>query len=460
MCDGTLYNPNISDDSEWQPNESDLYDVDSESDFDDSDHTITESQFPQLSTRPLQKAKSKSKVWLSFGHLARHGRVISKCAKRYFCKLCLENKVLKRYIVYNNFELNFMKLFRYFFCTFISYSSGTSGTVLTAHLLEHDVDLKTAVKDKNQRKLTEVFFGPPAKRHKVNNNNETQHTLNRQFALWICCDLLPFGIVEKRGFRDFWNATKGDALELPSRTTVAVGALDDTYICFKNRLIQVLSQAPRFGSMTLDFWTDNHKRISYVTYTYHYMDEWTIKTFVLKTSAFAQSKSSDNIKQHFENTLEEFGLCGKKITVVSDGELSLVKACRLLKVMRTHCISHRIHLLITKDLFKHPTLKDFFEKFLSKLRSIHFKLIFKYQELKLYDNEEKQKKFHDAVHEAADLGTINIIWLMVNFFIVYIGKLAHVIFFVVQKKFWKQRIDSCSLMKGMISEAMDPISLV
>lgn len=49
---------------------------------------------------------------------------------------------------------------------------------------------------------------------------------------------------------------------------------------------------------------------------------------------------------------------------------------------------------------------------------------------------------------------------MVNFFIVYIGKLAHVIFFVVQKKFWKQRIDSCSLMKGMISEAMDPISMV
>lgn len=145
------------------------------------------------------------------------------------------------------------------------------------------------------------------------------------------------------------------------------------------------------------------------------MNEWTIKTFVLKTSAFPQSKNGVNIKQHFENTLEEFGLCGKKITVVTDGELSLVKACRLLKVIRTHCISHRIHLLITKDLFKHPTMEKFFEQFLGKLRQIHFKLLFKYQELKLYDNEEKQKKFHDAVHEAADLG-MKIIWLLVVVF--------------------------------------------
>lgn len=109
MCDETIDSQDMSSGSEWQPNESDLYAVDSESDFDDSDHTLTESQYPLLSTRPLQKKRCKSKVWQSFGHLARNGRVISKCARRFFCKLCLENKVLKRYV--RIFELNLPKLF-------------------------------------------------------------------------------------------------------------------------------------------------------------------------------------------------------------------------------------------------------------------------------------------------------------------------------------------------------------
>lgn len=164
------------------------------------------------------------------------------------------------------------------------------------HLGEHDIHLTSFAKDNNQRKLTDIFFGLPAKRQKVEKDYAAQHTLNRQFALWICCDLLPFGTLQKRGFQDFWKDTKRDDVNLPTRTTIFVGALDDIYICFKTRLIEVLSQAPKFGTMTFDFWTDNHKRISYITYTYHYMYEWTIKTFVLKTAAFGQQATGENIK--------------------------------------------------------------------------------------------------------------------------------------------------------------------
>lgn len=264
--------------------------------------------------------------------------------------------------------------------------------------------MKTASSDSNQRKLTDVFFNVSAKKPRQENKTFAQHTLNRRIALWVCCDLLPFVIVEKRGFSDFWKETKGDVGNLPSRKTIAGGALDETYICFKNRLIELLSHAPKFATMTLDFWTDKYKRISYITYTYHYMHQWQINTFVLKTTAFGQSTTSENIKQHFEDTLEEFKLTEKNITVVTDGGSNMIKACRLLNLCRMGCIAHKIHLLIMKDLIRHPTMKLFFVQFLGKLRGIHYVLIFKYQELKLYDNEEKQKKFHDAVHDAADLG--------------------------------------------------------
>lgn len=276
---------------------------------------------------------------------------------------------------------------------FASYSSSTSGTIMAAHLSQtHNLHLTTATTEKNQRKLTDIFFLGTAKKRKVVNKWDAQHTLNRQFTLWLCCDLLPFATVKKKGFQDFWKETIGNKAELPSTTTVSVGALNDTYICFKNRLIEVLSKASKYGSMTFDFWTDNHKRLSYITYTYHYMDEWTIKTFVLKTAAFGQSTISENVKFDFETTLDEFQLTEKKITIVTDNGGNMIRACRLLNVMRMPCIAHCIHSLIMTYLLKHPLQKDFFEMFLKRLREIHYALVFKYKDLKLYDNEEKQKK--------------------------------------------------------------------
>lgn len=120
------------------------------------------------------------------------------------------------------------------------------------------------------------------------------------------------------------------------------------------------------------------------------MYEWTIKSFVLKTAAFGiQTKIGENIKQHFEDTLNEFKLTEKEITVVTDGGGNVIRASRLLNLRRINCIAHSIHCLIMTDLMTHDDVKDFFKDFLGKLRRTHFALIYKYQELKLYDNEKK-----------------------------------------------------------------------
>lgn len=86
----------MNSESEWEPTDSDLAATDNDSDFDDSDRPITETRNQYFEIRPIRKDKSKSLLWSHYGSLMRNGRVITKCAKRDFCKLCLENKSLKR----------------------------------------------------------------------------------------------------------------------------------------------------------------------------------------------------------------------------------------------------------------------------------------------------------------------------------------------------------------------------
>lgn len=92
---------------------------------------------------------------------------------------------------------------------------------------------------------------------------------------------------------------------------------------------------------------------------------------------------------------------------MTDGGGNVIKASRLLNLRRINCIAHSIHcLIIMTDLMTHDDMEDFFKQFLGKLRKTHFALIYKYQELKLYDNEEKQKKMFEAVNDMADMEII------------------------------------------------------
>lgn len=84
-------------DSDWLPSESDLAGSDDDTHFDDSDHAISDTNQSQwLSIQPVSKKRSKSGLWQSFGRLMRNGRVIKKCAGRFYCKSCLEDNSLKR----------------------------------------------------------------------------------------------------------------------------------------------------------------------------------------------------------------------------------------------------------------------------------------------------------------------------------------------------------------------------
>lgn len=220
---------------------------------------------------------------------------------------------------------------------------------------------------------------------------------------------MPYKTVTSEGFQDLWQSL-GRSIpalpQLPSRTTISVNCLNDIYNCFKQKLIEKLAAAPEHATIAVDLWTDSHRRTCYITYTYHYMnDQWQINTAVLETSVFERPHTAKRLEEHFKQTIASYDLSKKKITLVTDGESALQKASRDLKLRRQHCICHSIHLLLCTDLLGHTTTKCI-STLLSKLREINYKLIYKHDELKKYDAEDKHQKLLAAIEEFAEIEEI------------------------------------------------------
>lgn len=197
--------------------------------------------------------------------------------------------------------------------------------------------------------------------------------------------------------------------------------------------------------------------MSYITYTYHYIDNWKINSYVLKTCAFDQSATAENIITHYEDTLTDLRLTNKKVIFVTDGGSNLKEACRLMNVIRLDCIAHKIHLLITTDLVQHASMKIFFQVFLEKMHKVHYALLFKYRELKMYDNEERQRKFNEAVNEAADMGDYCLFCLLISFNLFRFGIM---LCWVVQKKYLMQSNATNWAMRVMIYKWIYHLSVV
>lgn len=229
----------------------------------------------------------------------------------------------------------------------------------------------------------------------------------RFLVVWICRDLMPFNMVCGQGFNMFWKKFNPKRhLTLPSRTTIAGQALDDSYQCIKQQLINCLKISQQHGAMTFDCWTDSHKRVSYITFTYHFIDkDWSIFNTVLKTAHFEAPHTSQRIKEFYCKVLDEFHLKNKNILCITDGASNVKTACTLLKVRRLNCMAHQINRLIQFDLFdkqKHA-VKPFCE-IIDKLRKIQRALIYKYDELtNIYDKDQNERIFVMLEHmEAID----------------------------------------------------------
>lgn len=249
----------------------------------------------------------------------------------------------------------------------------------------------------------ESFF-PPSKKPKPNGTKtDSQLIFNPQLLLSICRDLQPFHMVEKEGFRHFWS-TYNSTYKLPCRYTLEIGCLDDLYTCCMNKMIDFLKNTPDHATITFDCWSDNAKRRSFIEYTYHFLNQqWEIKTAVLKVTALQRPHTGQRIQDNFQKTLDEFGIAHKNVSVVTDVGSNAIKCAGLLNVNRTGCVSHGVHQLITTDLLEHASMENI-RNLLVKLRAIHRKMLFKFEDLKTLDTQQKNQNLIDVMQRFAQTG--------------------------------------------------------
>lgn len=138
---------------------------------------------------------------------------------------------------------------------------------------------------------------------------DRRYILARQMCLWFCRDLISFNEANKVGIHDFclWSSIIKVGEKLPDRTTLA-------YI---NRFVE--SNLPKTLPISMDFWTDNVKRVSYINYWIHWIDSaFEMHKICLGLKRFPHPHKGKIIASEFTQVIKNFKLGNKKFIGVTD----------------------------------------------------------------------------------------------------------------------------------------------
>ena len=174
-------------------------------------------------------------------------------------------------------------------------------------------------------------------------------------------DLRPFSVLEGRGMKEFAQtlidigAKHGKvAIDdvLPSRNTIA-SKVKSTASTQKSNLLSSLKMAVQdncgFG-VTADLWTDNYKKLTYLSSTVHWLKNEERKNSGLFCKLFAaERKTSDNIRNELVSNFAQIGIDESMLshaTFVTDRGANIKKAldcfswlpccCHVLNVILYH----------------------------------------------------------------------------------------------------------------------------
>jgi len=110
------------------------------------------------------------------------------------------------------------------------------------------------------------------------------------------------------------------------------------------------------GAVTVDFWTDDYKKCSYLAVTAHYITkDWTLKSALLDIIEWNDTlrRTGDNVRPVILKCLQEFGVdeitVKSKVVFVTDQGSNLIKALR--SFTRLNCSCHVLNLIMS-NVFK------------------------------------------------------------------------------------------------------------
>lgn len=172
---------------------------------------------------------------------------------------------------------------------------------------------------------------------------------------FVCKDLRPFEIITGQGFREFAQeminiGSKYGYLQVdelfPHPTTISRNIIKSADF-LKKKIALNLKDIFEIvgGAFTSDMWTDDYRKISYISLTVHYIDDtWKMKEQILAASKFPDVRhTADNIKKVILNILKGYNLVPdssmKRYTFVTDSASNYISAFKGLN--HIPCFAHR-----------------------------------------------------------------------------------------------------------------------
>ncbi len=301
-----------------------------------------------------QHGNAKSSVWQFFGKLFHKDDKVVIDEERYYCSVCLD-------------EVHKSPADKQHISSVQSYKTTTSSGNLITHLaVKHGLE---DIKDDTVNRVTNYF-----KAHASGKPCTSVHELNRELSLWCCRDLLPFGIVDKDGFRDF-IARNFPGISLPCSTTLAGASLLDIFLTTK-ALTKSFLEGLKSICVMFDGWTDRHKCKPYVAIRIAFVKNWQFNVVTLSCRPLA-SHTGDALANHVRSVLSDFfpNLRSMLVTTCHDGAANMKKASVLLRSDGyQHCVAHCLHLLLTADgITRVPELMALLDKCKQIVSVLHFK---------------------------------------------------------------------------------------
>ena len=263
---------------------------------------------------------------------------------------------------------------------------------------KHRIALNVANFDTRTRTIDQIFQKKAPTGIDKSSNASKKYFLARALVKWTCMDLHPFSAATTTAFKDLCiqlNLVK-DSSEFPDESTLRKCALNDVY---KYLLKEVKEKTALidYGCLSIDIWTDNHRRVSYADTLVHYINnQWELKTLNLRAEEFEHPHTGKIIKTRIEDTLSTFGLDKNNLFCVSDSGSNIILAMKLLDMTRIPCIGHNLHLLLTADSILNKEVPEI-QEILLKVKKNHRAILFQHQTLKKMMDLENYEKLIETI---------------------------------------------------------------
>jgi len=304
----------------------------------------------QWSPIPDKRVRN-SKVWEFMGELTVFDSVLG-CSytidDQLYCKLCLDEQKLDG-------TGNISKVY----CAKRSTASGN-------HLLHASSKHKKQFpRDKPQSQVASVVT-------KMNERPQpsNQYDFNRDLAVYMARDLVPFEAFAQPGFLGFCE--KNTSLIPPAPDTICAMALTDVHSAVKEKVKAILTSCYG-GTLMMDMLTDKLQHLSYFTIRVSVIHEWQFKVLTLLIQP-VETHDYQTLSMCVKSTLNEFLPDHKRNLLfnTTNSDSNMRSLSSLLGHERIDCVAQCLHLLLIADgISKVPELVLLLQKCKGILVAVH-----------------------------------------------------------------------------------------